>query len=783
MTARLTVRTWWRRVLYFFPFQLLLLHLKKNHLLLLTWLLLFGYITESMGVKYGVPYLFLFPEYFGQVGFWSHMITGFALGGFITAFNLYSYAMHGYRFPFIATIARPFLKFNVNNAIIPVLFILTYLVCAARFQYTQELIPAAHVALHLIGFVAGIGLFLGAALLYFTRTNTDIHKLLGRPAEEYQPEEPLMDILGPQHDAPPKRRSERRRAMRWLKRQQRSEKWRVETYLTPRLRIMLARSSSHYDQELLRDVLWQNHINGSIFEVVLILTFIALGAFSDVTMFAIPAGASAFLLFTMLLMLISALFSWLQGWTGTIIIVALVGLNWLSHRTEGFLYDTSAYGLDYSAPPAVYDRATITTLANDTAAARSDARAMERILDHWAGRNAAFAPAGQKPRMLLISTSGGGQRSLLWSLRCLQVADSMMGGDLLDRTALITGSSGGLIGAAYYRQLALADGLQGSAHRFDADLLNEVSADMLNPIAFSFVTNDMFIRWRSVEDGPRRYTLDRAEAFERRLNAGTRGLLNIRLGDMALAEREARSPMLMAAPVSINDGRRVLISAQPAAHLTAITPQSRLHAHSQAESIEFRRFFAAHEPDSLKLTSALRMSASFPYITPVTTLPSEPAMRVMDAGVRDNYGYRTLLSFLLAHRDWIEANTSGIVLLQLRDTQKELEVQPSSNSLAGRIVDPIGSVYDNFVRVQDQDYDYMLRLFGSPGKVPLEVIDMQLRHGAEERISLSWHLTRVERERVLRTIESPANQEALARLVKCLGRRSEEHAGASGSSH
>ena len=116
MTARLTYRQWVRRILYFFPLQLLLLHFKKNHLLLLVWLLLFGYITQGLGVKYGIPNLFLYPEYFGSVGFISYAITGFALGGFITAFNLYTYTMHGYRFPFIATIARPFLKFNVNNA-------------------------------------------------------------------------------------------------------------------------------------------------------------------------------------------------------------------------------------------------------------------------------------------------------------------------------------------------------------------------------------------------------------------------------------------------------------------------------------------------------------------------------------------------------------------------------------------------------------------------------------------------------------------------------------------
>jgi Patatin-like phospholipase len=768
MTARLTFRQWWRRVLYFFPFQLLLLHLKKNHLLLFIWLLLFGYVTESVGVKYGVPYLFLYPEYFGGVGILSHAITGFALGGFITAFHLYSYGMHGFRFPFIVTIARPFLKFTVNNSVIPALFVLTYCVHAARFQYTQELVPAMDIVLHIGGFLFGILLFLALALLYFTRTNTDLSKLLGKPAEEYQPVEPLMDILGPQHEAPPRKPNEKRKAMRWLRRQQRSEKWRVETYLTPRLRIMLARSSAHYDQEMLRDVLWQNHINGSIFEMVLILSFIALGAFSDAPFFAIPAGASAFLLFTMLLMLISALFSWMQGWTGTVILITLITLNLISQRTEGFLFNTQAYGLNYTAPAAQYDRATIAALANDTAAAHADARAMLATLERWKADNMRLDPSAAKPKMVLINTSGGGLRSMLWSFRCLQVADSLLGGTLMDRTMMITGSSGGLIGASYYRQLYLRDADRSTRERFDPALLGELSSDMLNPIAFSFVTNDMFIRYRSVHDGPRRYTLDRAYAFERRLHQATRGLLDVRIGECAAAEREARIPLLVVSPVSINDGRRLVIGAQPMAFLTAITPHARLNLPSQPEAIESRRFFAANDPDSLKLSSALRMNASFPYITPVTTLPCEPAMRVMDAGVRDNYGYRNTLLFLHTFREWIAENTSGVVVLQLRDTQKELEVKASSGSLFGRMLDPVGSVYDNFVRVQDQDYDLMLKLFSAESDAPLEVIDLHLRHGYDEQISLSWHLTRVERARVLRSTALPANRAAFERLTRAL---------------
>jgi len=764
MGARNTYRQLSRRILYFFPFQLLVLHLKKNHLLLFTWLLLFGYITESIGVKYGVPYLFLYPEYFGSVGFTSYAITGFALGGFITAFNLYSYAMHGYRFPFIATIARPFLKFNINNAVIPGLFVLTFLWHSATFQYSKELETVGAILWHLSGFIFGILLFLALALLYFTRTNTDIIKMLGSDPDAYRPAEPLVDIIGPQHSAPPQRRVEQRKALRWLRRQQRSEKWRVETYLTPRLRIMLARSSAHYDKDMLRDVLWQNHINGAIFEVVLVLSFIALGAFSEFRFFAIPAGASVFLFLTMLIMIISALFSWLQGWTGTVILALIVALNLLSHRTEGFLYDNHAYGLDYTTKPALYDRPTIAAMANDVGTAQRDAQALLATLEQWKKDNQSQPMGSEKPPLVILNTSGGGLRSTLWTLRCLQHADSLVGGGLMERTMLMTGSSGGLIGAAYYRQLYLAQQEGDSLDRNDRALLDEVSTDMLNPLAFSFVTNDMFVRYRTVKDGELRYTLDRGYAFERRLNQSTHDLLDVRMGDLADAEREARIPLMVITPASINDGRRLVIGSVPMAFLTNIAPEGQLHNAGQPEAIEFHRFFRDQGAANLKLTSALRMNATFPYITPIVSLPSEPPMRVMDAGLRDNYGYRTTLAFLHTFRDWIRDNTSGVVVLQLRDTQKELEVKPSSGSVIGRMLDPIGSVYDNVVRVQDQDYDLMLQQASAWTDFPMEVIDIQLRHDEGEQISLSWHLTALERKRVLRSINSVENVKAFGRF-------------------
>jgi hypothetical protein len=79
-----------------------------------------------------------------------------------------------------------------------------------------------------------------------------------------------------------------------------------------------------------------------------------------------------------------------------------------------------------------------------------------------------------------------------------------------------------------------------------------------------------------------------------------------------------------------------------------------MNSTGQPEAIEFQRFFRDQDADNLKLTSALRMNATFPYITPIVSLPSQPPMRVMDAGLRDNYGYRiSRFAFLHTFRDWI----------------------------------------------------------------------------------------------------------------------------------
>src|SRR4051794_11020576 len=121
----------WRRLskrfFYSFPIQLVIVLLKANQILLLYWLILFEWVLGNLSQRFGIPFLFLDPEYMSEVGFRSFFIMGFTAGCFIMVFNVSSYIINGSRFPFIATLARPFMKYTINNFIVPVAFILVYL--------------------------------------------------------------------------------------------------------------------------------------------------------------------------------------------------------------------------------------------------------------------------------------------------------------------------------------------------------------------------------------------------------------------------------------------------------------------------------------------------------------------------------------------------------------------------------------------------------------------------------------------------------------------------------
>lgn len=758
--AVLTSRQRIERIIYFFPLQLLVLHVKKNLFLVFFWVLLFGYTLNYFAARYGVSYQFLYPEYMGANNPVAFAMVGFALGGFILAFNLYTYILHGFRFPFIATLNRPFLKFSVNNFILPTSFVITYMIASARFQATQELQPTLTIVMNMVGFVLGMFAFLVLSLLYFRFTNKNVlsYKSTEQEAQPTQATDEKELVRTNLHRSP-----------RFDQDLMARREWQVETYLITPVRIGLARTANHYQKDVLSRVFAQNHLNASLFELILIVSFVVIGSFRENPFFVLPAAASVLLMFTILLMLISILYTWIRGWTLSVFLLAFLMINYSEPRFGLLKLDNHAYGLNYDVPKADFDLNKIYEPRRLDSLSSVDFTATLDILDRWRLKNQRDALLrSTKPKLVIINTSGGGSRSALWTVSSLMHADSVLDGKLLKHTAFISGSSGGMIGAAYLRELYLRWQMGEIENLYDQRYRDNMARDLLNPVIFSIATNDFFIRYQSVTDGDQVYTKDRAWAFEKQLNSNLEGVLEKRLGDYIAPESQALIPLMVMAPTIVNDGRRLLVSSTPCAYLTQNSPVNSVNYTSLGEDVEFSRLFAEQGAMNLRFTSALRMNATFPYVMPIVSLPAQPALDVMDAGLRDNFGTKTTLQFLYTFRNWINTNTSGVVIVQIRDVEREAERSSLNRDLLNRIAAPLGSVYGNFTRMQDFNNDQMIRYLSAWFENEIDIVTFQLAPEQTSSVSLSWHLTSREKETINRGLTSHNYQLALQQLEKAI---------------
>ena len=737
------------RIFYFFPVQLLLNNIKRNHILLLCWFILFSAVTGHLGKFLGIPYLFLDPEYLQKVNFLSFMIVGITISGFAIAFHITSYIVESHQYTFLASHKKPFITFSINNSFIPLVFLVTYIVQIVKFQSSNEYAISKSIFYDIGGLLTGYILMILVLYTYFWFTNKDIFKILASRVDKQ------LKVTVP---------ATRAKAMQKLKGSV-DPKDKVRYFISTRLKFKPVRFIA-FDKHELTQVFDQNHLNLVLIEFLILVALLIIGIFRDYEVFQIPAAASAVLLFTIVIMFSGAFSYWFGSWAPTMVVSIIILLNVL-FKEGVFKIEYQAIGLDYSTSPADYNLDALNYNASDSIIT-NDYLQTEKILNNW---RAKFGE--KKPKMLFVCASGGGQRSALWTFNTLRYVDSLTNGAFTDHTMLMTGASGGLIGSAFFRELKLEQ-LQNEADPYHVDYLKQISADNLNPIIFSLLVNDLFVRLQKFKYQGKTYIKDRGFSFEEQLNKNTAGILDKPLISYEKPEFEAKIPMLMVTPTIINDGRKLFISSQHVSYMNSGDLVADKTFDKLAEGIDFRRFFKDQGADSLRFLSALRMGASFPYITPNITLPSEPPLEIMDAGITDNFGISDALRFLYAFRKWIAVNTSGVVLISIRDSEKEIEILSRQNmSLTEKVVTPIQSVYDNFANLQAVANDSKIEYAKSWFENKLDVVTLQyiptydpLTQTPEDvkRASLNWRLTSKEKQSVIYSINSVSNQKAITQL-------------------
>jgi len=719
---------------YSFPLQLVLVNFKRNQILLLFWLLLFLIITNKFGNSYGIPLLFLVPEYMGVVGFWSYFILGVAFGVYIMAFQITSYVVNGYLFPFIVTSPKPFARYFLNNLFIPTVFIALYYLFSIIFQANEEFLGFWEICRNIFANILGFVLFIFFSFTYFFSTDKDVYKMVGLSKEKFERKKiskPINKLMEKDIDWKVKNAPDDNVGA-----------WHVSYYLSKPFKLKPARYFGHYSMQATQKTLSQNHKNAAIYSILIVLLVLLIGVFKENKYFIIPAAASITIFFSLMILVSAAVYSFLKDWTFVFFISLLLIFNYLS-EFDIFKYHNTAYGLNYKKE--LVDTKLLVGKEN----IQESQKQLQQILNNWGKKN---HNTSKKPKMIFINAAGGGLKAALWTYYALAYTDSCLDNKLFSHTMLITGASGGMFGAAYFRAKKLING-EGNGNLLSPNVINSFSQDMLNPTAFTLVVNDIFFRLQKLSFNGNKYYKDRSFELEKSMNANTGFIMDYPLCFYQKPEYESDIPMLIISPSIMNNGGKLLISPQ---NLAYIIPLKLKYEH-----IEFLGRYRNCNSDSLRFLTALRMNAAFPYLTPFTRLPGKDKIKLADAALNDNYGLSTTLLFLSKFKGWISENTSGVIIVNISENEKRFEF--AQQSLLDDFLKPLESIFSNLFYTQRNNQQLMLDMFKQGFDGNVEVLNFNLSEN-EEPISMSWHLTKKEKKLIFESINCEKNTENIKRL-------------------
>jgi hypothetical protein len=730
-------------IFYSFPIQLFILHFRKYQVLLVFWYLLGSTINSGFMKNYGADGLFFAPEYLGKVNALSAAIVGVAMGVFIMSWNITTFILHSKRCKFLATTTQPFLKYCFNNSVLPALFVGFYFIRLYPFDRQKELLTSGEVFIMMAGILGGFIFLLLISFAYFFGAEKTIQRTINPIIEM---DRHLNDNLTAAYT------SEDKFGMK------------VSYYLGKGFRARKARNVAHYNREFIDMVFKRHHVSGIMSIALAFIFLIVIGFFMDNRFFQVPAAASIFIFFAAMTAVIGALTYFLESWSLPFFILLILFVDIL-YQNEIIDTRNKAYGLDYTdkRDRPDYNKQALQQLCTPGKIA-ADRENMIAVLENWKKKQ-----TEEKPVMIFINVSGGGLRSATFVMNTLQQLDSVTNGEFMKHTMMMSGASGGMLAATYYRELYRRKLEDSSVNLQDKRYIDNVSEDILNPLFSSMVSRDIFSPAQKFRVGDLKYVKDRGYAFEQKFNANCNTVLDLQLRDYIIPESSAQVPLIMFNSTITRDGRRMTISTQPVSFMM----KPIFHADDSTASpdaVDFTAMFAKQSPLNVRVLTALRMNATFPYVLPNVWLPSNPVIDVMDAGLRDNFGLETTLRFIENFKDWLKKNTSKVVIIQMRDRMQDNWQQPfETGSVTDIIIKPATMLQHNWYKLQDyaetDQFSYMQDAYSKE----LHLINfMYMPKVAEEGAALNFHLTAREKKNVRESFSNTFNRASMDKLKQLL---------------
>jgi hypothetical protein len=490
----------------------------------------------------------------------------------------------------------------------------------------------------------------------------------------------------------------------------------------------------------------------------------------------LPLHLLAALFFTVFALLF-AVGAWLPRWTSTPATALCTGLALIA-AAYGYLAFHGAspvlVGLLLALALAVAGLAPyklrVRSLAARYAAPEAHYPAGEPAAPLLKTTDIAWAPAGQRRPLVIVCASGGGIRASVWTAAVLAALEERLP-QLPHHIRLVTGASGGMVGAGYYVATLDKPGKPSAEDRATVRkrLIDQLARDSLSDLAKALVFRDlpgMFWPWPIL--GNRGNILE--ETWDENLSPGKEqraaGRTTYTFSDLRDGEREGWRPSLIFSPMLVEDGRRLLISNLDLAGLLRNELPSDAPAFQSCSGFELARLFPAAWP-AFPVATAARLSASFPWVTPAPVLPTRPRRRVVDAGYYDNYGVNLACAWLdelrARHLDWLRTQVSGIAVVQIRDEVLGISAPPAGvgplpdGSALGRGLEELSSPPRGLLSAHtaspvfrnDEQLEAMANHFAGLTALYPELppgFFTTVRFSFAGTVSLSWYLTQREKD-------------------------------------
>ncbi len=388
-------------------------------------------------------------------------------------------------------------------------------------------------------------------------------------------------------------------------------------------------------------------------------------------------------------------------------------------------------------------------------------------VDAWYGAH--VRKDAEPPVLVAVTAVGGGITTAVWTDWVLARLGEEVGPDLIGSIALISGVSGGSVGALHFLDELTAGDLP-LQERLDraADLAAQPS---LAEAVWGLVYPDL---WRGIPGGWFRAkdADDRGEALElawrRKLHRP-----RARLSDWRAGVAAGRIPAVVFNTTINETGGRLLLTPLDLPRSGGRSGDCRKIPQLCLTDWRAHNFFQLYPERDVEVATAARLSAAFPYVSPIPRprlgSEDERAFHLADGGYYDNYGVTTLVDWLDdAQPVFAKRGGRKILVVQIRDVP---DAERGGARRAGWTLSFAGPLR-TLVRIRtasqanrnELDVEMMQRLACREHGLEIASVIFSLEPGGkkEQTLPLSWQLTADERRILEGRWSTPRNRAALA---------------------